>query len=253
MDQGRDPKERVGGDGMTGTASARQFLPLLNELYDAFAASPSGEPVIPPGRREAVVDLLTRVMTDRLLFTAYTELLESERSRRGLLTRLLSRTGPDIPEKAIIETGFVHLSDAVLADLALSPEALGALDELLYGEDALGLEMGDWFLHDEPPAEALPASSVPGEATVPVPTARPKASRLSWVAATLAVAASLLVGIFLGSKIGGGNARPEFALAGVEVRRDPARGPDDFMLEVRNSGSARAFVTVVGIVPGNKF
>lgn len=115
---------------------------LVAALFDAFEQA--GVLAVPAGRRVAVVELLTRVMTDPHLFAAYTEWLEVERDRRGLTSRMHALDCPDIPEDRIVAEGFVNLSDDVLADLALSPEALYALEDGFYGVES-EVEPGEWF------------------------------------------------------------------------------------------------------------
>jgi hypothetical protein len=103
-----------------------------------------GKPVLPEGRREEVVALLTRLMANPDLLDAYAAELRAQRERLGPAAeqRLLGMAGPDIPGEEILHHGFAGLSDEVLADLAICPEALEALDQVHFrGEQA----PGSWF------------------------------------------------------------------------------------------------------------
>src|SRR4051812_16112036 len=93
-------------------------LPLLEALFAVFVTA--GRPVMPPGRRREVIDLLTRVMADADLFAAYTSALRSRRSALGWQEelRLMKAGETDIPGDAILSDGFGGLTDEVLADLA---------------------------------------------------------------------------------------------------------------------------------------
>ena len=115
---------------------------LLDELFAAFRAT--GKPVLPEGRREEVVRLLTRVVTEPDVYDAYTAALRAGRERLGPEGKreLLTASGPEVPWERIRAEGFAGLSDDVLADLATSPEALQVLDESQFGGEG---EIGKWF------------------------------------------------------------------------------------------------------------
>jgi hypothetical protein len=87
------------------------------------------------------------------------------------------------------------------------------------------------------------------EADRVTPTASPRNHR-RWarpVALVASLAAAVVVGVFLGSFT---SPRPkQFAFATLTASGDITRGVDDVRLHVTNAGTARAFVTVVGLSP----
>ncbi|MFO0849972.1 MAG: hypothetical protein U0871_15660 [Gemmataceae bacterium] len=185
-------------------------------------------------------------MTDPEFCAVYTAALRAERDRRGraVKRRLLGMAGADVSEARIVAEGFVGLPDAVLADLALSPEAIEGLRTVLYDPDAPS-PPGAWFFAPDtfPPAiEPAPTAARPA-----------KPARLGrWIGAAVALAASFVLGLVVGPQLVGRPSSPAFALAKLEARGDITRGPDDVQLLVTNDGDARAFVTVVGLGPGIK-
>jgi hypothetical protein len=233
---------------MNTTSGIGPFEPLLGELFDAFESA--GRPAMPAARRPAVVALLTRVMADPQLFFAYTDRLADERRRRGIEIRLLSVKDEDIPAEQIFTEGFTAVADDILADIALSPEALQALADCLYDPEA-DIRLGSWFLDPVPSRSSPPPGQVAPRA-VDRPTPSPRAGRSRWLAIAAASAASFVVGILVGPRLFDTNRRSEISLAQVSVRGDPARGIEDVQIDVANAGSARGFVTIVGLGPGDR-
>jgi hypothetical protein len=234
---------------------AERYRPLLDALFEAFAAAPDGKPAIPRGRRDEVVALLTRLMTDADLCDAYVSTLRTERRRRGVETRLLTLDSPDIPDKQIIAEGFDGLPDDILADIALSPGALEALTVALY-HDPQDTPPGPWFFARETFSKTVVspnASTTPRVSpVVPSSSTGRRRGHLEWLVAGLAVAASFLVGVFFGPRLFDRDKQQEFAFANLVARGDAARGIADVQLLVTNDGDGRAFVTVVGLALGNK-
>src|SRR5262249_16417949 len=133
-----------------------------------------------------------------------------------------------------------------------SPAALEALTVVLY-HDPQAPTPGPWFFAPDTIGAAA-RSPISSTTRLPAPTTSPpsyRGVRRSWFAAGLAVAASFLIGVFLGPLLPERIKRPEFALAQVDTRGDAARGIEDVQILVTNNGAARAFVTVVGLKPGN--
>ena len=95
--------------------------------------------------------LLTSLMADPERLDAYVATLRIEQERRGARVLLLQRDGLDIPDARIAAEGFGGLSDDHLADIALSPEALQALEDAL---DDPETEPGPWFIDAVLEAEA---------------------------------------------------------------------------------------------------
>jgi hypothetical protein len=234
--------------------SSDSALPLIAVLLDAFEGSGTGMPTMPAGKRNDTIAFLTRMMTDQAFFTTHMQLIRTERERHGAAfkRKLLSHGGYDIPDKQIIREGFSGLSDELLADLAISPEALEALEDVFYGGE-LDTTPGPWFFANESSNKVESAKS-PSDASI-IPSTQPRKYRVGkwtgWSVAGIVLAASFLLGVFVGPKING-KKQPEFAFANVTVQGDITRGVEDIKLLVTNGGDGRAFVTVVGLVPGKK-
>ena len=116
---------------------------LVTELIDAFVAGGGKKPVMPPGRRDDVIALLTRLMANEELRAAYCEALDAELEERDARRALLHLPGEEIPDAEIAANGFVNLSPDQLADFALSSAALEAIAEQLYCNP--DLQPGDWL------------------------------------------------------------------------------------------------------------
>jgi hypothetical protein len=243
--------------------------PLIDELFDSFAGSGMTKVMLPPGRRAEVAQLLTRLMASHELLGAYTAALKAERQRRGeaIEMRLLGMAGLDIEDERIAREGFGWLTDDQLADLALCPEAVGALFEYFSDPQT---EPGDWFYdavtrEEIPPLDdAVRARIVapfldalgkdPQPSAAPVVPFRPggERARTRWVGPLLALAASVLVAFFLGTQVRRGTEGREVLLAQAVIRGDVTRGVEDVALDVTNGGTRQAFVTVVGLAPGRR-
>lgn len=165
----------------------------------------------------------------------------------------------DFPAEAILSDGLGVLSDEQLSRLARSPGALTILHRLV--DDALGRGAAGAYWVD---AELLPDEVIPKElhdaAERGVATfrshyrkAKPSTEPKRWltVAVPVAVAASLMLAFFLGTRWSGERER-DVRLASFSVRGDVTRGIEDVALDVGNGTNRRVFLTVVGIVPGRK-
>ncbi len=239
---------------------------LIRTLVSGFVAA--GKPVLPPSRRAEVVELLSRLMARPDLLLAYTAALEAERERRGeaVEVRLLSMAALNIEDERIARDGFAGLSDDQLADLAISPEAVEALNEFLTDPE---VAPGKWFYDavtreeiqrpsDAEPInrlapylfvsqQAKPSKSLPASVR---PEGRHARYRLSlWVGSALALAASVLVAFFLGTRMRVDNG-PEVLLAQAEVRFIGPRGGAERVPHAEVESSSRGFLTVVALLPG---
>jgi hypothetical protein len=116
------------------------MIDLMLSLVAMFVTT--GKVALPPGRREDVIALLTDLMAARDRFRAYVELLTAELERQGVRLRLLQAPDLAIPDEQIAREGFGSVPDENLADIALSPEALEAIQEYLDDEET---EEGDWL------------------------------------------------------------------------------------------------------------
>ncbi len=252
------------------------YSPLIASLIDAFEASGRSKAVLPDGRRAEVASLLTRVMADPDALNAYTTSLEAARRRRGPATemKLLGMDGLDIPDARIAAEGFDGLSDDHLADIALSPETLQALKESL---DDPATEPGAWFIDAVLEAEARRPDAAEQARRAVEGYRRLKAAgllesqdptsalsgrwsgserglrTLRWGARFAALAASLLVGIVLGSQgFQGGRDGAEILVAEASPVYGDMRGSGGSgrpsRIEMRSS--LGGYATVIALSPG---
>lgn len=167
----------------------------------------------------------------------------------------------EIPLPSVLRDGLAVLTDEQLFRLARSPESLTELNRAV----GSALERGEAgaFWTD---AEQLPDEIIPREYHLAAERAVSEFRRVEkktrpvselphkrWltVALPVAVAASLMLAFFLGTRWSGDGGR-DVHLAAVSVRGDVTRGIEDIALEVGNGTNRRVFLTVVGVVPGRK-
>jgi hypothetical protein len=208
-------------------------------------------------------------MADRDRFDAYITGLNSELEHRDVRLHLLQNGGAglDLPADAIAREGFGSLSDDQLADIALSPEAIEAIQEYL---DDPETEEGDWLTNAISTVEkARPDAAERAEAarrvydrlrnaglleTAPQSTlpldksARLKSFHLPrWFGQSLGLAASLLLGFVLGMQMRG--VESDLDATGARVTPGGALGGQAWTIEVPSG--RRAFVTVAVLGPNN--
>ncbi len=118
-----------------------QLRELIVAVVAAFVAIGRTKAVLPEGRRNDVVDLLMFLMFDRDARSTYCEYLRAEQETQGVRAVLIRRAGLDIPADVIASEGFARVSDDHLADIALSPEAVEAIEDHLDNEET---DCGDW-------------------------------------------------------------------------------------------------------------
>jgi hypothetical protein len=117
---------------------------LIEELVSTFVTG--GRLTMPPGRRDEVVGLLTRLVVNPEFREVYCRAAAEARQRAGVDRRLdAAADSGDIPEVEIARSGFGGLTDEQLADYAVCPAALNAIAERLYDDDLLP-ELGVWFI-----------------------------------------------------------------------------------------------------------
>ena len=255
------------------------YMSLIASLLHEFEASDRTKALLPSGRRGEVVATLTHVMADPEAFRAYVVALDGERRRRGreVERQLLAMGGLDIPDAHIAAQGFGGLSDDELADIALSPNARAALREYL---DDPETECGAWLIDKilevesaRPDAEeqarraeqiyqslrstGLLATDQPDTLSL----ARQKEERRPTLRSLLrpgpgllAIAASLLLGVFLGGLIFRGVTwRPgtggmEVLLASVTPKFGTLRGSERSLL-VEVASVRPGFATLIALSP----
>ncbi len=117
---------------------------LIETIVSEFVTS--GKLVLPPGRRDEVVALLTRLAVNDEFRDAYCRVVTATRERLGMdvATSAAADSG-DIPELEIARHGFGGLTDPQVADYAVSPSAIEAIADRLYDDDLLG-HLGHWFV-----------------------------------------------------------------------------------------------------------
>ncbi len=249
-------------------------------------------PILPPDRLEACARSLTRGVdggsdaaspTDRrAVETLLASALIGPVACAEYLSALAAASGgravapgapvSEFPVEAILRDGLGGLSDEQLARLGRSESAVRDLNRLV--DEALANGTAGRYWQE---AELLPDESIPGEyhaaaehavgqvrrlerETRPAPTSltdsvtSAEKPRRHWVrfAVPVALAASLLLAFFLGTRWTGPHARRDVRLASVAVRGDVTRGIDDITLDVTNGTDRRVFLTVVGLAPGRK-
>lgn len=219
---------------------------LVTAILDRFETV--GRPTLLASEREEAVRLLTRVMTEPDEFDRYVPNLRAEIARRSqtVQTGLLTYGSPAIPDDQIVPTGFVALSDEVLADLVTSPFALEAIKQTLY-DDPDSPHPGPWFYAAElTPESPLSVGSDPPAATATPSSPNPR--RLNPWALAFAASVLLAVGLGLGWLVRG----PDTALhARVgSMREDGPRGSSSpLIIPVDNTGNRPLFVCLVGLAP----
>lgn len=252
-------------------AARRELAAIASALIDSFIDSGKTRPAIPPGRRDEIVDALVRAMVEHEWLVAYVDEIERAREARGVDLELLGRPAPDLPDQVIARDGFGALGDEALAEIAIDPSALRVLAEYLWGEIEPGEgegtpEWGDWWWKavSAEDSAGLPfargtaqektATQRPAEdpATIPFDADRPAKRHDGglppWVRRFAPLAASLLLGIFLGRVAfdrGG-----DFVLAaGASPLIGPGRGSDrDLGLQFESP--LAGFATIVALAPG---
>lgn len=257
------------------SAKRSELASLADHLVRAFVDSGKAHFVIPPGRREELVSALACMMVDGEELDAYVEELRRARTTHGIHLELLERPSGELPDEAVATGGFGVLSDEQIAEIAIDPPALRTLAAYLWGRldpesDEPAPERGDWWWEAVTSGELVhpglarrvianasePAVSAPKEEQViPFDSAgtahRPRATR--WLGQAAALAASLLVGVFLGRTAfdGGGEGSERSDLASASPVYGPGRGTERDV-GVRFTSGLQGFATVVALSPENR-
>ena len=124
----------------------QSMIELMLALISMYVTT--GKVVLPPGRREEYVALLTDLMAASDICDAYLDALKSELERLEIRFNVQENMDLDIPGEQIAREGFVNVPDENLADIALSPEAIEAVREYLFSEmlDLDKESVGTWFI-----------------------------------------------------------------------------------------------------------
>ena len=231
-----------------------------------------GDPAADPGGfRNALVRTLARALAGPAALAEYLAILESE-SRPGDNLSRATHPPVSLPTADVLHGGVSALADGALVAVATDPEALRGLESDVRRAGRLG-ELGRaWDAVYDEIADDLPADYLrghksrrtadeivlierpPDDASTAPPRPAPRSGGRTprWAVAGLALAASLFIGFALGLAWPGKGGRDDVRLASVAVRGDATRGIGDIALEVTNGSDRRAFLTVIGLVPGRK-
>ena len=109
-------------------AELASYPALVAALGEAYIAGGREKPLLPDGKRDEVIEMLTRIVVNPALREGYVaELQRHQKQFRWEDTGVFE----DLPEEAIVETGFTTLSDDTLADIACDPVAIEMVHEML--------------------------------------------------------------------------------------------------------------------------
>jgi hypothetical protein len=217
-------------------------------------------------------------MVDREALEAYVAEIERARKGAGLDFALLDRPCPDLPDERIAREGFETLDDSELAEIAVDPTAVETLSEYLWGEVGPEPERGDWWWTavtsgesaepglvrsvvelqkqiEEREATREPEGRSDGGSVLPFEPGR-VVSRPGggWrgLGRFAALAASLLVGVFLGRfAFQGDRSGPERFAASASASYGAGRGVER-SLGVQFESNLFGFATVVAVAPGRR-
>jgi hypothetical protein len=245
---------------------------LAREMVRAFVSGGKERPVLPHGRRGEIISLVVRAMIEPDLLDGYIRAIEEERRSQEAEEALLGLPCPDLPEERIAEGGFDSLADGELAAIAVDPAALRTLAAYLWGEfvpEGGTIERGDWWWEAVTRGEtAHPGlargfleglkrqeeQTARGRETLPFDdarhTSRSRRKILRLIGQVTALAASLLIGVFLGTSVlqdGGGGRTLGI---GGEARYGPVRGTERERSVVFRS-PIRGFATIVVLREGS--
>lgn len=120
-----------------------QTQTLMEALLDA--NTPPTAPTLPPGRRDALIEVLTRVLVDREHAAAFIDTLDANKVRRGVPRRTSFQVEKELPVDAICEHGLEALSDEDLVRLALDPFELLTTRDYLGAMEETGACGHTWF------------------------------------------------------------------------------------------------------------
>lgn len=257
------------------SAKRLELASLAEHLVRGFVDSGKRQPVIPPGRRDELIFALARMMVDGETLDKYVEQLRRARTTHGIHLALLERPSGELPDEEIARGGFGVLTDEQIAEIAIDPPALRTLAAYLWGEldpesDEPAPERGDWWWEavtsgelDYPGlarrviANASESAADAREDAKVIPFGSPRTANRPWgnrwLGQAAAIAASLLLGVFLGRTAfdGGGEGNAGYPLASASPVYGPGRGTERD-LGVRFESGLRGFATVIALSPGNR-
>lgn len=161
------------------------YKDLAVELVEAFVRGGKERPVLPAGRREEAIALLTRLMVNPQLLKEYAAGIEAERRRLDVHRVLMELDSSELPVEAIAERGLSPLGDEQLAELAIEPVALACLCDFLWESMEDGKVGNFWWEQLGQEARRMPLE--PGEETaeetirrIKEVDAKLKAASISW-------------------------------------------------------------------------
>ena len=208
--------------------------------------------MIPPGRRSDVERLLTRCVVNPEFRAEYVKSLTALWLRHRIDETLVDPVGKDIPEAEIVENGFKNLSDEILADIAFDPVAVEMVAEMLVlkprWRDAPH-DSREWLVKAFCEDLGYPTSNPIASEAAPVPTDAVRPSNvMRWPSTVIAIAASLLLGVFIGYLAFRGKRETtdrSVEVAQASLKSAEPRGPDALAFDVELVSPRDGFATVV--------
>lgn len=239
---------------------------VARALVTAFLARGGSAPVVPDGRRNDLITVLTRCLVNPAFRRVYLAALGAESERA--ITRLVAIPSRDVPQDEIAQNGFEKLPDEVLADLALSSGAIHGLALVLtgpVGEEDDSPEPEEWFdealrreeerggaSNDKPQRSPLGDKPTPPSKV----TEQRNVSRVKAALVLSALAACfLLIGFGLGALVfrgGGKDDARTVAQADVSVKLQDPRGAESVIFAATVAGHPDGFVTTIVFRSGKR-
>ncbi len=237
---------------------ADAHLDLIADLLQSFAEGVRVRAMLPAGRRAEYLDAVEAMMIDLDRLDRYVTALDAERKRRGIDGTLLRAPALELPVEDVADRGLAALSDDELADLAIRPVALGCLFQFLHERmtegrvgtmwwDAvsrLATEHAQAHRHLDAP-QAAEGKSLPFTGNRATPPKTRTAVR--WASRFVALAASLLIGVFLGTWNQRSGDDGSFLIGASMELLKSARGQAS---QLRITSPRTGFVAVVALLPG---
>ena len=238
---------------------------LAVALVQAYVAGGMVKPVLPEGMRQPVIDLLYGLFADSDRLARYLEFLRAEQDRHGATDRILHSPTFDIDDERIAQDGFDDLSDEVLAAIASYPYVASSFEEYLDDPES---RPGKWYVENviaveaaRPDAQEFLDACKPvvdrlrenGFLSLETPRVAPFTHHpvFRWATRVTAIAASLLLGAFLGrSLLQSGGVSPPALLATVALSFEGGRGGSEAIPKATVESNAPGFISIVTLPLG---
>jgi hypothetical protein len=190
-----DTKYRQAGVIMLNRDERSELTKIAERFVSTFVVFGRHEKHVPKDIKALWLDLLPRLMVDAYLLQHYCTIVRMERQKRSVHELLLMLPGEELPIEEIAKDGFARIDDAVLADLALCPEALTTLRNELFDNPELDVLKGTWFHAAEQETfrtkNQLPAASIVTKSVTSLAKSRTSWWRIATVALVITIVASI--------------------------------------------------------------